>query len=102
MRLTATNLELSLRRTPSPSYMTMIIASTCPTGKALSVGMKNFQDISARGRGQQIRRRDARDGPIGLGEAGALERHLLRAAVMVPARADGDAGLTIHSASLRK
>ena len=29
-----------------------------------------------RGRGQQIRRRDAHDGPVGLGEAGALERHL--------------------------
>ena len=29
-----------------------------------------------RGRGQQTRRRDARDGPVGLGEAGALERHL--------------------------
>ena len=32
--LTATNLVLSLRRTPSPSYMTMSIASTCPIGKA--------------------------------------------------------------------
>ena len=29
-----------------------------------------------RGSGQQIRRRDAHDGPVGLGEAGALERHL--------------------------
>ena len=38
---------------------------------------------------------------VGLGEAGALERHLeLRPDV--PARADGDAGLTIHVASLRK
>ena len=29
-----------------------------------------------RGRGQQIRCRDAHDGPVGLGEAGALERDL--------------------------
>ena len=58
-----------------------------------------------RGRGQQIRCRDAHDGPVGLGEAGALERHLeLRpdGAIMVPARADGHARLTIHGASLRK
>ena len=55
-----------------------------------------------RGRGQQIRRRDAHHGPVGLGEAGALERHLeLRpdGRHLVPARAD-DAGLTIHGASL--
>ena len=53
------------------------------------------------GRGQQIRCRDAHDGPVGLGEAGAL-KHDLELRVMVPARADGDAGLTIHGASLRK
>ena len=55
-----------------------------------------------RGRGQQIRRRDAHDGPVALGEAGALERDLELRPIMVPARADGDAGLTIHGASLRK
>ena len=37
-------------------------------------------------------------GAPGRGHVGQL----LMAAIMVPARADGDAGLTIHGASLRK
>ena len=32
----------------------------------------------------------------------ATSNFVLMAAIMVPARADGDAGLTIHGASLRK
>ena len=58
-----------------------------------------------RGRGQQIRRRDAHHGPVGLGKrerSSATSNFVLMAAIMVPARADGDAGLTIHGASLRK
>ena len=49
-----------------------------------------------------VRCRDAHDGPVGLGErerSSATSNFVL---IMVPARADGDAGLTIHGASLRK
>ena len=93
----------------APHEAAVVLVLRVPDGLLLGQGLGQLLPAASRlvgrRRGQQIRRRDAHHGPVGLGEAGALERHLeLRpeAAIMVPARADGDAGLTIHGASLRK
>ena len=98
----------------APHEAAVVLVLTVPDGLLLGQGLGQLLPAASRlvgrrgrghvgqllrGRGQQIRCRDARDGPVGLGEA---LNFVLMAAIMVPARADGDAGLTIHGASLRK
>ena len=55
-----------------------------------------------RGRGQHVMPTTVQSDLGKRERSSATSNFVLMAAIMVPARADGDAGLTIHGASLRK
>ena len=74
-------------REDAPHEAAVVLVLRVPDGLLLGQGLGQLLPAASRlvgghvgqllrGRGQQIRGRDAHDGPVGLGEAGALERDL--------------------------